>query len=190
MLCARSFLGGKGLHKCAAFFLAQGYSCQGETPLPFAIRGVSYAVRARCGALGPEKNTQKSGVFLLGAVFVVDTQCTRCAGIHLRRNTGLYRGACRAVTYKELGAPECPRFQILHTQCCAKKSAAFAGGRPFPLQAWLGLLCQGCLACLCAPLGPGIRGGGCSPKRKCLMRKPQLVSSRLGWASLVWPFVL
>ena len=166
MLCARSFLGGKGLHKCAAFYLAQGYSYQEETPLPFAI-GVCPTRCARgAGRPGRRKTPRKSGVFFSGAVFVVGTQSRAVWALHLRRNTGLYRGTCREVTYKELGAPECPFFQILHTQCCAKKSAAFAGGHPFPLQAWLGLLCQGCLTCLCTPLGPGIRGGEMLPQEE------------------------
>ena len=126
-----------------------------------------------------EKQPKKAVFFcrVLCLLLVDDARAVRA--LDLRRNTGLYRCACRAVTCKELGAPECPTFQIFHTLWCAKQLAAFAGGRPFPLQAWLGLLCQGFLTCLCAPLGPGLGGGECSPKRKCLMRKPQLVSSRL-----------
>ena len=78
---------------------------------------------------------------------------------------------------------------ISHTVLCYK-FGPLCRGPPFPLRAWLGLLCQGCLACLCAPLWPGIGGGECSPKTNCLMRRPQLVSSRLGWDCLVGPFVL
>ncbi len=160
---------------------------------PPAIRHrgcVLRGARAVRGVGAGEKHPEKAVFFCRVLCLLLVHSARAVRALHLRRNTGLYRGTCRAVTYKELGAPECPTFQIFHTQCCAKKSAPFAGGPPFPLQAWLGLLCQGCLAGLCAPLGPGIGGGGCSPKRKCLMRKPQLVSSRLGWACLVWPFVL
>ena len=153
------------------FFFGQRLQLPRGNPPAIRHRGsVLHGARAVRGVGAGEKHPEKAVFFCRPLCLLLAHSARAVRALHIRRNTGLYRGNCRAVTYEELGAPECPTFQIFHTQCCAKKSPAFAGGHPFPLHAGLGLLCQGFLTCLCAPLGPGIGGGACSPKGECLMR--------------------
>ena len=134
---------------------------------PPAIRHrgcVLRGVRAVRGVGAGEKHPEKAVFFcrVLCLLLVHSARAVRV--LNLRRNTGPYRGTCRAVTYKELGAPECPTFQIFHTQCCAKKSAAFAGGTPFPCRLGLVYFAKGVWPVSAHPWGRASGWGGAPPR--------------------------